>query len=95
MSQKLFIEALRGLSSDVIADIDFSVIFLGGEDVVDDLPSSKWINMRMQSLDLDYTIIGNAPQNEAMDIIREEGTLLVFCSTQENVSSISRKTYWK
>lgn len=60
-------------------------MFLGGEGIVDDIPSLQWINMQLGDLDMRYEIISNAPHSRALEVIQSEGSLIAFCSLQENV----------
>lgn len=41
--------------------------------------------MQMDDMDIRYQIISNAGHEDALEVIRSEGSLIVFCSIQENV----------
>lgn len=60
-------------------------MFLGGEGLVDGILSSQWINEQLDDQGVRYDIVLNAAQEQALEMIRSEGSLIVFCSIQENV----------
>ena len=60
-------------------------MFVGAEALIDDMTSYQWIEMHLGPLGIRYKVFSNMNCKDALQIIRSSDSLVVFCSTQENV----------
>eukprot|EP00884_Botryococcus_braunii_P006739 jgi/Botrbrau1/16066/Bobra.7_2s0037.1 len=81
---KLFVDALQQLDVEQL-DPRFEVLFIGASSEIDNQQSSIWLHEHMKQWRWRTRIFLDLSRDEALEAVREEGTLLVLCSLLENL----------
>ena len=81
--QKLFVDAIDMLPSEITTSKRFEVLLVGAESMIDQQPSSIWLKARTAKWTWRHTILASVPRPQALAAIRQEGVLLALCSLVE------------